>query len=321
MFKVIYNGEPDVKAGKAVMGETMQKMIESDPDVVYLDADLMNCIGTNRFNKKFPKQAIECGIEEANMVGVAAGLSAVGKKPYAHTFGAFAGRRVTDQAFMSVAYARNNVRLIGSDPGVEAAYNGGTHMPFEDICIYRAFPETTIIELTDSAMVASLLPALKDRKGLTYIRFTRKGTTAIYSEDSTFEVGKGNLLQDGTDVTLIACGREVAESMKAAQLLKSEGISAAVIDMFTIKPLDEDLVAKYAKKTGAVVTAENGNVTGGLGAAVSEFLSETNPTPVIRIGAQDKFGQVGDVPFLADFYHLTAKYIVDAAKKAVSMKK
>ena len=309
MFKCIYNGEKEKAAGKNVFGATIRKMVAEDSKVCYLDADLMNSIGTYGLEKDYPNQIIECGIQEANMIGVAAGMSAAGMKPFAHTFGSFAGRRVFDQAFMSVA-----------DSGINAAYNGGTHMPFEDICLYRAIPEALVIDCTDSAMLASILPDLKDRKGLTYVRICRKNCVAVYSEDSKFEFGKANVLRDGKDVTIIAAGLMVSEALKAAGKLHEEGIEAAVLDMFCIKPLDEAAVLAYAEKTGAVVTAENGNVVGGLGAAVAEFLGENRPTPLEMVGVRDRFGQVGTVDFLAEEYGLTAAKLVEAAKKAVARK-
>ena len=320
MFKCIYNGEKEKVAGKNAFGAAIKKMVASDPKVVYLDADLMNSIGTYGLDKDYPDQIVEVGIQEANMIGVAAGMSAAGMKPIAHTFGSFAGRRVFDQAFMSVAYAKNNVVIIGSDSGINAAYNGGTHMPFEDICLYRAVPEAAVIDATDSAMLSSILPGLVERKGLTYVRICRKNCVAVYSEDSTFEVGKANVLKDGSDVVIFAAGYMVAESLKAAALLAEEGIDAAVIDMWTIKPLDEAVVLEYAKKCGAVVTAENGNVVGGLGAAVAEVLGEKLPTPMSMVGIRDRFGQVGTVDFLAEEYGLTAAKVVEEAKKTIARK-
>ena len=320
MFKCIYNGEKEKTAGKNAFGATIKKMVQEDSKVVYLDADLMNSIGTYGLDTDYPDQIVECGIQEANMVGVAAGMSAAGMKPIVHTFGSFAGRRVFDQAFMSVAYAKNNVIIVGSDSGINAAYNGGTHMPFEDICLYRAIPETLVIDVTDSAMLTSILPDLKDRKGLTYLRICRKNCVAVYSEDSKFEFGKANVLRDGKDVTFIAAGLMVATALEAAEQLKAEGIDAAVIDMFCIKPLDEAVVLEYAEKTGAIVTAENGNVVGGLGAAVSECLAENRPTPVQMVGIRDRFGQVGTVDYLAETYGLTAKDMVEAAKKVIARK-
>lgn len=320
MFKCIYNGEKEKAAGKNVFGATIKKMVQNDSKVVYMDADLMNSIGTFGLEKDYPDQIVEAGIQEANMVGVAAGMSAAGMKPIVHTFGSFAGRRVFDQAFMSVAYAKNNVVIVGSDSGINAAYNGGTHMPFEDICLYRAVPEATVIDVTDSAMLASILPELVENKGLTYVRICRKNCVAVYSEDSTFEQGKANVLRDGKDVAIFAAGYMVSEALKAAEELAKEGIDAAVIDMWCIKPLDEACVLEYAKKCGAVVTAENGNVVGGLGAAVSELLGENLPTPISMVGIRDRFGQVGTVDFLAETYGLTAAKVAEEAKKTIARK-
>lgn len=320
MFKCIYNGEKEKAAGKNVFGATIKKMVQNDSKVVYMDADLMNSIGTFGLEKDYPDQIVEVGIQEANMVGVAAGMSAAGMKPIVHTFGSFAGRRVFDQAFMSVAYAKNNVVIVGSDSGINAAYNGGTHMPFEDICLYRAVPEATVIDVTDSAMLASILPELVENKGLTYVRICRKNCVAVYSEDSTFEQGKANVLRDGKDVAIFAAGYMVSEALKAAEELAKEGIDAAVIDMWCIKPLDEACVLEYAKKCGAVVTAENGNVVGGLGAAVSELLGENLPTPISMVGIRDRFGQVGTVDFLAETYGLTAAKVAEEAKKTIARK-
>lgn len=320
MYKVIYNGEMEKIAGKAVFGETMKALLAEDKDVVYLDADLMNSVGTAGLEVQFPDQAFDVGIQEANMAGVAGGLSAVGKKPYIHSFGCFASRRMFDQAFISIAYAQLSARIIGTDPGVTAAYNGGTHMPFEDICLYRAVPGSTVIETTDSAMASAILRQTKDRKGLTYIRLSRKNLPAVYEPGSTFEIGKGIVLRDGKDVAFIAAGLMVAEALKAAGELEKEGISAAVIDMFTIKPLDEALTLEYAKKTGTIVTGENGNIVGGLGAAVASFLSENYPVPVVRTGVHDRFGQVGAQDYLQEQYGLTAAVLVENAKKAIALK-
>ena len=320
MFKVIYNGEKEKATGKGVFGACIKKMAQEDPKFCYLDADLMNSIGTSGLEVEFPNQVFDCGIQEANMVGVAAGMSAAGMKPIVHTFGVFASRRVFDQAFMSVAYAQNNVVIVGSDAGINAAYNGGTHMPFSDICLYRAIPNATVIDITDSAMLGSILPGLKERKGLTYVRMGRKNCVSVYSEDSTFEIGKANVVRDGKDAVIIAAGRMVANALDAANKLAAEGIDVAVVDMFTIKPLDEAVVLEYAKKTGAVVTAENGNVVGGLGAAVAELLGEKLPTPMKMVGVQDRFGQVGTVDFLAKEYNLTSDDIVKAVKETVARK-
>ena len=312
---VIYDGTMDQTPYKNIFGAEMEAIVKADRNAVYLDADLMNSIGTYKLWKHNPEQAINCGIAEANMIGIAAGLSAGGKKPYVHTFGPFASRRCYDQVFLSIAYAGNSARIFGSDPGVTAAFNGGTHMPFEDMALYRAIPQATVIEISDGAMLKNLMWQLKDREGLSYIRTTRKGYPALYSEDHPFEIGKGEVLREGTDVTIIACGLMVSEAMKAAEILAGEGIRAQVIDMFTIKPIDQDLVLKAARETGKIVTAENHNIIGGLGDAVLNALVEGGQlVPLKKVGVQDQFGSVGPQDYLQEFYGLTAAKIVEAVK-------
>ena len=299
---------------------TLMEMAEKNKDIVVLDSDLVNSSGLNPFFKAFPDRAIECGIAEANMIGIAAGLSAVGKVPFAHSFGCFASRRVCDQIMISCSYAKLNVRIIGSDPGVTAAKNGGTHMPFEDMGVLRSIPDITLIEPTDPVMMKDIIRQLVDAYGVYYIRMVRKEATSIYKEGSTFEIGKGNLLIDGTDVTIFASGIMVEEAVKASTILKTEGISARVVDMFTWKPIDKGMIARCAAETGCFVTAENHNVVGGLGAAIAEETVKSCPVPIEMVGVQDRFGQVGSVPFLKKEYNLTAMDIIDAARKAIARK-
>ena len=299
---------------------TLMEMAEKNKDVVVLDSDLVNSSGLKPFFKFFPDRAIECGIAEANMVGIAAGLSAVGKVPFAHSFGCFASRRVCDQIMISCSYAKLNVRIIGSDPGVTAAKNGGTHMPFEDMGVLRSIPDITLIEPTDPVMMKDIITQLVDAYGVYYIRMVRKEATAIYQEGSTFEIGKGNLIVDGSDVTIFASGIMVEEAVKASTILKTEGISARVVDMFTWKPIDKEMIARCAAETGCFVTAENHNVVGGLGAAIAEESVKSCPVPIEMVGVQDRFGQVGSVPFLKKEYNLTAMDIIEAARKAVARK-
>lgn len=321
MFKVIYDGSAEEKDHKNVFGETVEALAGEDQAVIYLDADLMNSAGTYKFWKKNPEQAINCGISEANMMGVAAGLSAVGRKPYVHTFGPFASRRCYDQVFLSIGYAGNSVRIYGSDPGVTAAFNGGTHMPFEDMALMRAIPEAAVFDLADGVQFEWLLRETKDRPGVTYMRSTRKRYKKIYEPGSTFEVGKGNVIREGKDVTVIACGLMVSEAMVAAEKLQAEGISVQVIDMFCVKPLDKELVCKAARETGAIVTAENHNVIGGLGDAVGAALLENEPVPFAKVGVQDTFGQVGPQDYLQQQYGLTADQVVEACRQVLSRKK
>jgi len=312
---VIYNGDADKLAFRAVFAKEMEAMADADKDVVYLDADMMSSIDTRPFWKRNPKQAINCGIAEANMIGVAAGLSVGGKKPFTHTFGPFASRRVYDQVVMSIAYAGNSVRIFGSDPGITAAFNGGTHMPFEDIALYRAIPNATVIEISDSSMLKNIMWQIKDRNGLTYIRMTRKNYAGIYSDDHNFAIGKGQVIRDGKDAAVIACGLLIGEAMAAADILAKESIELKVIDMFTIKPLDVDLVLEAAK-TGKVLTAENHNIIGGLGEAVASALLENGCAPKFkRLGMVESFGEVGPVDYLQKIYGFTAENIAKTIRE------
>ena len=300
--------------------QTLMDLAEKNKDIVVLDSDLVNSSGLKPFFKFFPDRAIECGIAEANMIGIAAGLSAVGKVPFAHSFGCFASRRVCDQIMISCSYAKLNVRIIGSDPGVTAAKNGGTHMPFEDMGVLRSIPDITLIEPTDPVMMKDIIRQLVDAYGVYYIRMVRKEATSVYEEGSTFEIGKGNLIVDGTDLTIFASGIMVEEAVKASTILKTEGVSARVVDMFTWKPIDREMIARCAKETGCFVTAENHNIVGGLGSAIAEEAAKTCPVPIEMVGVQDRFGQVGSVDFLKKEYNLTAMDIIDAARRVFARK-
>ncbi len=319
-MKVIYNGSADVKAFKDVFAKMIPQMIDDDPDCVYLDADLMSCIGVAKAAKTRTDRMINCGIAEANMVGIAAGLAAAGFKPICHSFAPFASRRCFDQAFMSAGYAHNDITIIGTDPGVCAAYNGGTHMPFEDMAMYRALPGATVVDVTDTAQLENIFPQLVKREGVKYLRVNRKNNDLVYEAGSEFEIGKGVVLREGKDATIVACGFMVGRALKAAEELEKKGISAAVIDMFTVKPLDEALVIEYAKKTGCVVTAENHNKIGGLTSAVSECLSENCPVVMGHVAVEDEYGEVGPVDYLAERFGLTAEHIVEVVEKTVAKK-
>ncbi|MDR3325501.1 MAG: transketolase family protein [Spirochaetaceae bacterium] len=313
---IVYDGTLDKEPYKNVFGRVMEALAKEDEAVVYLDADLMNSIGTHTFWKNNKDQAINCGIAEANMVGIAAGLSAAGRKPYIHTFGPFASRRCFDQLFLSVGYAGNSVRVFGSDAGVTAAFNGGTHMPFEDMALLRAVPHSTVIEISDGAMLENMMRQLKDRPGLSYVRLTRKTYDKIYSADHKLAIGKGEILRDGDDLTIIACGLMVGQAMKAAGELERGGLSVRVVDMFTVKPLDGALVERCAKETGAILTAENHNVIGGLGDAVGAAVLESGIACAFhKHGVNDEFGEVGPQDYLQERYRLTASALVEEARK------
>ena len=305
---------------RTVFAEKMDEFAEADKRVVYLDADLANSIKMADFSKKHPEQFVNCGIQEANMIGAAAGMSAAGLIPFVHTFGPFATRRVMDQLFISAAYAQLNIRLFGSDPGVTATLNGGTHMPFEDMGMLRCVPEVTILEPTDSAMLADLMGQTKDMWGVFYMRLSRKKAKKIYRDGSTFTIGKAEKLCSGTDVSIFAAGICVAEALRAKEMLDEKGISAAVYNMFTIKPVDKESIIRAAQETGAIVTAENHNIINGLGSAVAEVLSENCCVPLERVGVNDRFGEVGDVGYLMKTFGLTAEDIMKKADKAIARK-
>lgn len=319
-FKLVKENVKDENMMRATFADTLIELADKNEDIVLLDADLMSSMGTKPFLAKHPDKTINCGVAEANMVGIACGLSATGKIPFAHSFGTFASRRCYDQAFLSGGYAKSNVRVIGSDPGITAAYNGGTHMPFEDMGIWRNIPEATIIEPTDCVMLADIVRKTSEQYGMFYIRLLRKNPIKIYEQGSTFDIGKGNVLKEGKDVTLISSGFLVSETLKAAEELSKKGISAKVIDMFTWKPIDKDLIVESAKKTGAIVTVENHNIINGLGSAVAEVLAENCPTPMERIGSKDRFGQVGTVDFLQKEYEMTAEDIIKKIEKVIKRK-
>lgn len=300
--------------------ETLLAMAAEDERLVVLDADLMNAAGTIPFRNAYPERTFDCGVQEANMIGVAAGLSARGFVPFTHTFGPFAARRACDQIFMSCAYAKQNVKVVGSDPGITAALNGGTHMPFEDMGIMSTIPEMTVVEPCDAVAVNKVTRLAKDTFGTWYIRLVRKDAVPVYDAETDFTVGKANLLKDGKDVTIIAMGYLVAEALKAAEKLEAEGISARVLDMWCLKPLDEEAVLAAAKETGAIVTAENHNVINGLGSAVASLLAKKCPTPMEMVGVHDEFGEVGKLPYLAERFKLNADEIIANVKAVLARK-
>lgn len=305
---------------RGVYCSTLMDLAGRDQRIVVLDADLMSSMGMVPFGKAFPERTFNVGIQEANMIGVAAGLSATGKIPFAHSFAPFATRRCFDQIFLSCGYARLNVRIIGSDPGVTAAFNGGTHMPFEDMGILRTVPNITILEPADSVMLRNLIEQTVNLYGVFYIRLLRKNAVKVYEEGSTFEIGKAVQVKEGSDITIIATGIMVDEALKAANILGKEGISSRVLNMFTLKPIDKEAVIRAAKETGAIVTAENHNIINGLGSAVAEVIVENVLVPLERIGVADRYGEVGPLDYLKEKFGLTAVAIVNKARKALDRK-
>lgn len=319
-MKIVYNGEMDPRLCKDVLGATIADIVDHDENAIFLDADLMSCSGTLKWSKTNPERAIDCGIAESNMAGVAAGLAVAGFKPIIHSFGPFASRRIFDQIFLSGGYGKNDITVIGTDPGVTATMNGGTHMPFEDVALYNVLPGSTVIDASDPTCLASVVRQCQDRPGIKYIRVGRKQYAKIYEEGSELPIGKAVTLKEGTDVVIFAAGIMLHEAMKAAASLEAQGVSAAVVDCFTIKPIDADAVEAWAKKCGAVVVAENANRHGGLYDTILEVLAERFPVPAAVVAIEDEFGEVGTQGYLQERFGLTAAHI-EAQVQAVLARK
>jgi transketolase len=320
MVRVAKELIPDTIEMRKAYCDSLIEIAKKDERIVSIDCDLSSSMGTKDFTKMFPERAFNVGIQEANGCGMAAGMSATGLIPFFHSFAVFTSRRVFDQTFISCAYAKLNVKLVGGDAGVSAAFNGGTHMAFEDIGILRCIPDITLVEPSDAVMMKNIIPQIALNYGVDYIRMPRKNVMRIYEEGSEFTIGKAVLLREGTDVSIIASGMTVSIALEAAKQLENEGISARVIDMFTIKPIDKECIIECAEKTGAVVTAENHNIINGLGSAVAEVLAENAPVPLERVGVQDEFGEVGSIDYLFKRFGLTAEAICEKTKRAISRK-
>ena len=290
-------------------------------DFVVLDADLAAATKTGIFKKKFPERFFDCGIAEGNMMTVAAGIASTGKIPFVSTFAMFAAGRAFDQVRNSVAYPHLNVKIGATHAGITVGEDGATHQCLEDIGLMRTIPGMTIINPADAVEARAAVEAALSIDGPVYMRFGRLAVPVFNDPASyKFEVGKGIQLKSGKDVTIIASGITVDMAMQAAELLGAEGIDAAVINIHTIKPLDREIIVKAAQSTGAIVTAEEHNIIGGLGSAVCEVICEECPVPVVRVGTNDKFGKSGKVPALLEEYGLTPENIAAQAKKAISLK-
>lgn len=310
----------DLKEMRQALADALTKIAETDERIVVLEADLMSCHATKGFKTAYPDRFINVGIAEQNLIGVSAGLATMGKIPFAYSFGPFATRRCYDQIFISVAYAKQPVKIVGTDPGVTAEANGGTHMPFEDMSLMRAIPKMVCFEPTDATMIETALPQIVAHNGPVYIRMPRKKQEKVYDEIKDFTLGKAITVREGNDATVIASGIMVSRAIEAAEILKEEGVSVRVLNMHTWKPIDEEAIIKAVKETGALVTAENHSTNGGLGSAVAEVVVEKCPAPIEMIGVRDSFGEVGKLPYLSERFGLTAKDIVEATKRAISRK-
>ena len=304
-----------------VLVDFLRKTMTTNPKVVVVDADLAKCAGTIALEKEFPDRALNVGIAEANMAGIAAGLSTYGYVPFITSFAPFASRRIADQAMISICYAKQNVKIVGTDPGIAAQLNGGTHMPFEDMAIYRAIPDILLYEPTDAAELNAALPKILDYPKPVYIRLHRKNPRLLHDSDCKFDLMRAEVLRKGIDITFVASGIMVETALDAAAELEKEGISAEVICCPVWKPLDTQTIINSFKKTGCALTLENHNVNGGLGSAVAEAAAENYPVPMCRIGVREKFGEVGKVDYLRKVYNLEVSDVVEHAKKVLDMKK
>ena len=308
-------------AVRDAFGRSLVELGAENKDVVVLDADLASSTRTIYFAKEYPDRFFEMGVAEQNMMGVAAGFASVGKIPFVTTFAVFATKRVYDQITISVAYPNLNVKIIGAYTGILSGCTGATHQAIEDISIMRAIPNMVVIDPCDPEEISQAVKVIARYKGPVYMRETRDEWPEVFDKSYNFEIGKAAEVRSGSDAAVIACGVMTQESLKAAELLGKEGISVSVINMSTIKPIDKNMIIKSAKKTGAIVTAENHNIYGGLGGAVCEVLSEEIPTPLVRVGIRDTFGESGSNEDLLKKYKMNAEYIADAVKKVIEKKK
>ena len=309
-------------ATREAYGKALAALSEQYPELVCFDADLAGATMTKFFKAACPERFFDMGIAECDMVGVAAGMATCGYKPFVNSFAMFSAGRAWEQVRNSVCYPRLNVKVVGSHGGLSVGEDGATHQCVEDFAIMRAIPGMMVLCPCDGNEMRLATEALLNYDGPAYMRLGRLAVETVTDEipGYRFELGKGAVLRDGTDVTIIATGMNVQMALKAAELLAAEGISARVIDMHTIKPLDEELVLKAAKETGCIVTSEEANVLGGLGAAVAEYLSENYPVPVVRHGVNDEFGRSGKAPLVLEAYGITPEGIAEKAKKAIALK-
>lgn len=304
---------------REAFGKALSALADEFPKLVVLDADIAGGTGAHHFRKSHPKRFLQFGIAEQNMMAAAGGLAAVGLIPVVTTFAVFCLRAV-EQARLSLAYARRNAKIVASHPGLDVGPDGGSAQALEDIAAFRAIPGMIVISPADPIEMVQATRAILEFEGPVYMRTGRSPAKRLFGEDHKFQIGKGEIIRNGKDVTLVACGVEVARALDAAELLGTEKISARVVNMTTIKPIDAKLLARCARETGAIVTAEDHNIHGGLGGAVAEALAATNPCAIEFVGVKDTFGASGEPEELAQHFGLTAPFIAEAARRAISRK-
>jgi len=307
-------------ATRDAYGEALAELGAVNVNIVVLEADLSKSTKTSDFKKVYPERHFNMGIAEQNMLGVAAGFAAAGKIPFASSFAVFATGRAYDQIRNSIAYPNLNVKIAATHAGLTVGEDGGSHQMLEDIALMRALPNMTVIVPADGIETKQAIKAAAEYEGPVYIRMGRPKVPVLFDENYTFEIGKGVVLKEGTDVTLVGTGIMVSKAVEAAELLAAEGISAAVVNISTIKPLDAELIIAQAQKTGAIVTCEEHNIYGGLGSAVAEVLVENCPVPMARVGVADKFGESGLPDELLEKHGLTAANIAAQAKAVIARK-
>lgn len=308
-------------ATRDAYGKALVELGQKNDKVIVFDADLAAATKTGMFKKEFPERFIDCGIAEGNMMGVAAGMATAGYTVFASSFAMFAAGRAFEQVRNTIGYPHLNVKIGATHAGISVGEDGASHQCCEDIALMRTIPGMTIVNPADCVEARAAVFAAAEVSGPFYLRFGRLATPGIYDENYKFELGKGIQLKEGTDVTIIATGLMVNEALMAADKLAEEGISAAVVNIHTIKPIDKDIIIKAAEKTGCIVTSEEHSVIGGLGSAVSEVVTETVPVPVVKHGVYDEFGQSGPAVELLKVYGLDAEHIAEKAKEAIALKK
>ena len=298
---------------RKIFCDTLIDLAKADERICIVNSDSRQISGTRDFEQAYPDRAFNVGIAEANMVGVAAGLAVSGKRPFVHAFGPFMTRRVLDQLTISLAYSKLNAVLVGLSPGIVAEINGGTHQSYDDIAAVRGIANTTIVEPFDGMQLRQMIPALLDLDGPVYLRYDRAVAPCFYGDDYRYQLGRADILRKGSDVTLISSGIMLTQCLEAAQIPKENGIEARVLNMHTIKPIDQEAIIQAARETRGIITVENHNIIGGLGSAVAEVLAENYPAPMRRIGIRDRFGEVGNRAYLRQCLGIDTGDIVKAA--------
>lgn len=295
---------------RQVLCNTMKELMDKHENIIFMDADLAEANGTMPLRKMFTERAFDIGISEANMASMAGGMSAYGMNPYICTFTAFSSRRICDQIAISLAYAKQNVKIIATDAGIAAETNGGTHMSFEDIGVLRSIPGVVIIDVVDEVQLREVLLNTVDYQGVVYIRIPRKEVPKVHDENYKYNMLKVDVLKEGTDITIFSTGLTTNAAVQAVKVLENEGVSVELISVPTIKPLDEETIVKSLQKTKKAVTIENHNVMGGLYSAISEVACRKSPALMRSLGVQNHFGEVGGMAFLAKKYGMTCEDIV-----------